>query len=161
MMIKKMVMGVVLCGMGAMASAEIVNNAGVKRLEQDAVALLSQASITPERSMAFVTNNHFDLDDVQWQKTAQVIHGPYHMIDGDEEADNTPYLFAYNQGKNIVGVGGFLKPALLKKLQALPQVTCQNTRQNPQLWACAHPSASNDNTKKFLRDLQWLMENSN
>lgn len=160
-MLKKMIIGVVFLSMGAMASAEIVNNAGVKRLEQDAVALLSQTTITPERSMAFLKNNRFDLDDVVWQKTAQVIHGPYHMIDGDEEADNTPYLFAYNQGKNIVGVGGFLQPELLKKLRASPQVTCKNVRQSPELWACAHSSAQAENTQKFLRDLQWLMENSN
>ncbi|AUZ05883.2 hypothetical protein [Vitreoscilla stercoraria] len=158
---KKMILSVVLLGMGAMASAEIINNAGMKRLEQDAVTLLSQANITPERSMAFLKNNRFDLDDVNWKQPAQVIHGPYHMIDGDEEADNTPYLFAYNQGENIVGVGGFLQPALLKKLQALPQVTCQNTQSYPELWACAHSSAPVENTKQFLRDLQWLMENSN
>lgn len=46
-MMKKMILSVVLLGMGAMASAEIINNAGMKRLEQDAVTLLSQANITP------------------------------------------------------------------------------------------------------------------
>ena len=160
-MLKKMMLGLGLVSLMAVASGETINNAGTKRLQQEALALLSQTTVSEQASANFLKRNRFDLEDVNWKQPAQVIHGPYHMVDGDEEADNVPYVFAFNQGKTVAGVAGWLKPAFVKQLQALPTLKCSTAPKDRQLWVCAHTNTPASITQKFVRDLSEMMENAN
>ena len=144
-----------------MAHAEIIGNAGAKQLQNEAVALLAQADISSQSSQQFLQRNHFDTDGVQWQYNGQVMHGPYYIPDGDEEGEAVPYVFAYNQNRSIVGIGGWLPAPLLKRLQAEPNVRCQKFTKEYALWSCAHSSATAQTQKTFMRDLKYLADNSN
>ena len=161
-MLKKSLLGLVLMGCCTLVSAQTINNAGVKRLEQSALALFANMQAPSESaSRQFLISNRFDIDDVQWQKAGQVIHGPYHIRDGEEEGDNVPYAFVYNQGKNVVGIGGWLNRNWVNQLNALPNVKCKNLPKDPQLWVCAHQAAPVAATNAFIKQLTWLSENAN
>ena len=79
---------------------------------------------------------------MQWHKNGQAIHGPYYLPDGDEEGENVSDAFAVNQGRSIVGLGGWLPVALLTRLQKTPNVRCQKINVQNSLWLCAHASAA-------------------
>lgn len=159
--VQNAVLGLGLVMVATMASADVVNNAGAKQLQQEAVTLLQTSQITEQNSQAFLKRNRFDIADMAWGRNGQVIHGPYYVPNGEEEGENVPYVFAYNQGKNVVGIGGWLPAPLLTRLQALPTVKCQRIPKEQAMWVCAHRSATTQTTATFGRDLAYLAAHSN
>ena len=103
----------------------------------------------------------FDVEDVQWHKNGQAIHGPYYLPDGDEEGENVSDAFAMNQGRSIVGLGGWLPVALLTRLQKIPNVRCQKIDVQNGLWLCAHASATAQTKQVFVKELRYLAQHSN
>ena len=112
-------------------------------------------------SQQFLKRNRFDVEDVQWQKNGQVIHGPYYLPDGDEEGENVPYAFAVNQGRSIVGLGGWLPAPLLTRLQKTPNVRCQKIDVQNGLWLCAHASATAQTKQVLVKELRYWAQHSN
>ena len=149
------------CLVSSVASAQTIGNAGAAQLQRDAANLLAQSQISVQDSQQFLKRNRFDVEDVEWQKNGQVIHGPYYTPDGDEEGENVPYVFALNQGRSIVGIGGWLPAKLLKSLQAIPNVGCQRIDAKSGLWLCAHASATTQTKQVFVKELRYLAQHSN
>lgn len=159
MIFKVLILGV--CMASGAASAATIGNAGAAQLQRDAVSLLAQGQISTQDSQQFLKRNRFDVEDVQWQKNGQVIHGPYYIPDGDEEGENVPYAFAVNQGRSIVGIGGWLPAPLLTRLQKTPNVRCQKIDVQNGLWLCAHASATAQTKQVFVKELRYLAQHSN
>ena len=159
MFVKVLTLG--MCVVSGMASAQTIGNAGAAQLQRDAVSLLAQGQISTQDSQQFLKRNRFDVEDVQWQKNGQVIHGPYYIPDGDEEGENVPYAFAVNQGRSIVGIGGWLPAPLLTRLQKTPNVRCQKIDVQNGLWLCAHASATAQTKQVFVKELRYLAQHSN
>lgn len=149
--------------MGILSSAAVadtIGNAGATQLQREAVSLLSAGEISTAASQQFLQRNHFDTEDVQWQRVGQVIHGPYYIPDGEEEGEGVPYVFAFNQGRSIVGLGGWLPANVLARLKATPTVRCQKMKPQHDMWMCAHQSATSKTQQTFMQEMQRLARNA-
>ncbi len=161
-LIRGTVLGLGLSLFAVSASADVIGNAAAKQLQQDTLELFTSASsISPQASQKYLKRNHFETESVNWNKNGQVIHGPFYIPDGQEEGEAIPYLFAFNQGKSIVGVGGWIPETLLAKLKSNPTVKCKKISKSTNIWLCAHSSASAVTQQTFTKEILYLAENSN
>ena len=69
--------------------------------------------------------------------------------------------FAVNQGRSIVGLGGWLPVALLTRLQKTPNVRCQKINVQNSLWLCAHASDAAPTKQVLVKELRYWAQYSN
>lgn len=164
---KKITLLITSCLLAFQVQANLANDEGIQKLENELIELLKTKNLSDKKSQEFLKRNAFSLDDVEWKKNGNVIHGPFHLASGQEELIGAiPYVFAFNQGQKIVGVGGHLKPELVRKLKRLPTVTCNQTKlKNAQIEyysTCYHQSSVKPQTvQQFKKAFTYLIYHSN
>lgn len=164
---RKITLLIASCFLVMQVQANVTDDQGIKKLENDLIELFKAKSLSDKKSQDFLKKNAFELESVEWKKNGNVIHGPFHLPNGQEEVEVAiPYVFAFNQGQKIVGVGGHLSPELVRKLKRLPTVTCNETKlKNAQIEfysTCYHQASVKPKTvQQFKKSFTYLVYHSN
>ena len=164
---KKWIIGLSSLVLSVQLHANITNNQGIEKLEKQLIQLLEAKNVSEKNSQDFLKQNGFNLDEIDWKKNGNVIHGPFYLQDGHEEVEVAiPYVFAFNQGKKVVGVGGHLSDELVRKLKRISTVACYETKlknaQIPSYHTCYHQASIKPKTvQQFKKAFTYLVYHSN